>query len=136
MNELKEAALKYAEAGIAVFPLIEKDKKPLTANGFKDATTDREKIEEWWSVHPNANVGIATGDMSGGIVAIDMDVDKDKDKDNPKNDQQNNQGDKDVDLEQKEMDNILNRAKKVEKMLPPSSLNPQSGGKDPVIRDW
>ena len=81
MNELKEAALRYAATGIAVFPLIEKDKKPLTANGFKDATTDPEKIEEWWSVHPNANVGIATGDMSGGIVAIDMDVDKEKDKD-------------------------------------------------------
>ena len=69
----------------------------------------------------------------------DQDKDKDRDKDDkgdPKNDQQNNQSDKDVDLEQKEMDNILNRAKKVEKMLPPSSLNPQSGGKDPVIRDW
>ena len=70
------------------------------------------------------------------------DKDKDKndgkdkdDKDNQK-DQQDDSGDKNVDLEQKEMDNILNRAKKVEKMLPPSSLNPQSGGKDPVIRDW
>ena len=81
MNELKEAALRYAAAGIAVFPLIERDKKPLTANGFKDATTDPEKIEEWWSVHPNANVGIATGDMSGGLVAIDMGIDKEKGKD-------------------------------------------------------
>ena len=69
----------------------------------------------------------------------DKDKDKDKDdkddKDNQK-DQQDDSGDKNIDLEQKEMDNILNRAKKVEKMLPPSSLNPQSGGKDPVIRDW
>ena len=66
----------------------------------------------------------------------DKNDDKDKDdKDNQK-DQQDDSGDKNVDLEQKEMDNILNRAKKVEKMLPPSSLNPQSGGKDPVIRDW
>lgn len=81
MNELKEAALRYAAAGIAVFPVIEKDKKPLTANGFKDATTNIDKINEWWSVHPNANVGIATGDMSGGLVAIDMDIDKDKGKD-------------------------------------------------------
>ena len=66
------------------------------------------------------------------------DEDKDKDKDDKDNqkDQQDGSGDKNVDLEQKEMDNILNRAKKVEKMLPPSSLNPQSGGKDPVIRDW
>ena len=72
------------------------------------------------------------------------DEDKDKDKDDkdkddksdPKNGQQNNPDDKNIDMEQKEMDNILNRAKKVEKMLPPSSLNPQSGGKDPVIRDW
>ena len=69
------------------------------------------------------------------------DKDKDKDKDNKddkdnQKDQQDDSGDKNVDLEQKEMDNILNRAKKVEKMLPPSSLNPQSSGKDPVIRDW
>lgn len=81
MNELKEAALRYAKIGLAVFPLIERDKKPLTANGFKDATTDPAKIEEWWSIHPNANVGVATGQISGGLVAIDMDVDKEKDKD-------------------------------------------------------
>lgn len=80
MNELKEAALSYAKKGLAVFPLIEKDKKPLTANGFKDATTDPAKIEEWWAIHPNANIGIATGQISGGLVAIDMDIDKDKDK--------------------------------------------------------
>lgn len=80
MNELKEAALSYAKKGLAVFPLIEKDKKPLTANGFKDATTDPAKIEEWWTIHPNANIGLATGQISGGLVAIDMDIDKDKDK--------------------------------------------------------
>lgn len=79
-NDLKEAALSYAARGLSVFPLIEKDKKPLTVNGFKDATTDPAKIEEWWTIHPNANVGIATGDVSGGLVAIDMDIDKEKDK--------------------------------------------------------
>ena len=80
-NELKEAALKYAEMGLAVFPLIPKDKKPLTENGFKNATTNPEKIEEWWTIHPDANIGIATGQMSGGIVVIDMDIDKEEGKD-------------------------------------------------------
>ena len=80
-NELLQCALNYAKKGLAVFPLIPRDKKPLTANGFKDATTDEAKIKEWWSIHPDANIGIATGQISGGIVVIDMDVDKEKDKD-------------------------------------------------------
>ena len=80
-NELKETALKYADMGLAVFPLIPKEKKPLTENGFKNATTDPGKIEEWWTIHPDANIGIATGEMSGGLVVIDMDIDKEKDKD-------------------------------------------------------
>ena len=83
-----------------------------------------------------------TGMEKDNDSSDDKDKDKDKNDGKDKNDkgnqkdQQDNPGDKNVDLEQKEMDNILNRAKKVEKMLPPSSLNPQSGGKDPVIRDW
>ena len=60
MNEFKEAALKYAKMGLAVFPLAERDKHPLTANGFKNATTDPAKINEWWTIHPDANIGIAT----------------------------------------------------------------------------
>jgi len=81
MNELKEAALQYAKIGLAVFPLIPRDKKPLTENGFKNATTDPARIEDWWNIHPDANIGIATGQMSGGICVIDMDVDKEEDKD-------------------------------------------------------
>ena len=81
MNELKEAALNYAKIGLAVFPLIPRDKKPLTENGFKNATTDPGKIEDWWTIHPDANIGIATGQMSNGVCAIDMDVDTDEGKD-------------------------------------------------------
>lgn len=81
MNELKEAALHYAEIGLAVFPLKEQTKYPLTNNGFKDATTDLEQVERWWSRNPTANIGIATGQLSGGLVVIDMDVDKEMDKD-------------------------------------------------------
>ena len=81
MNELKQSAIEYAQMGLAVFPLIPKDKRPLTANGFKDATTDVEKVEYWWNIHPDANIGIATGRPSGGIVVVDMDIDDDEDKD-------------------------------------------------------
>lgn len=34
--------------------------------------------ESWWSRWPTANIGIATGAVSGGLVVIDLDVDKDK----------------------------------------------------------
>ena len=48
MNELLEAAKKYANMGLAVFPLRVKGKEPITENGFKDATTDIRIIAEIW----------------------------------------------------------------------------------------
>ncbi len=40
-------ALAYAKAGLEVFP-VGADKKPLTAHGFKDATTNEVVIRAWW----------------------------------------------------------------------------------------
>ncbi|HET6497081.1 MAG TPA: bifunctional DNA primase/polymerase, partial [Thermoleophilia bacterium] len=68
-NGLLDAALAYAELGYAVFPCARGSKKPLTENGFKDATTDAAQIEAWWSKWPNANIGMATE----GLVVIDED---------------------------------------------------------------
>jgi RecA-family ATPase len=73
MPTLKESALHYAEQGFAVFPLIPREKKPATTNGFKDATTDPKQISFWWDMDPNYNIGIATGKPSGGLVVIDID---------------------------------------------------------------
>lgn len=73
MPTLKESALHYAEQGFAVFPLIPREKKPATANGFKNATTDLKQISFWWDMDPNYNIGIATGKPSGGLVVIDID---------------------------------------------------------------
>jgi hypothetical protein len=67
------AALAYAPEGLAVFPL--NGKRPLTLHGFKDATTDEARIREYWQKWPDANIGIATGAVSGIIV---LDVDKRK----------------------------------------------------------
>jgi hypothetical protein len=69
MNGLLAAALRYAELGYQVFPCIPGGKTPLTKHGFRDATTDAEQIEQWWTLHPTANVAIATT----GLLVIDVD---------------------------------------------------------------
>lgn len=70
---LLDAALLYASAGFAVFPLRPQSKEPIGgSHGCKDATKDVKLIKEWWSATPHANVGIATGPESG-VVVLDVD---------------------------------------------------------------
>ena len=68
----REAALAYARRGWAVLPLRPRGKEPLTEHGVRDATTDPATIEAWWNRWPDANVGIATGAVSG-LVVLDVD---------------------------------------------------------------
>lgn len=77
-ENMKDWALMYAGLGFAVFPLRPRDKRPATENGFKTATTDKQRISDWWDKYPDCNIGIATGSMSGGLVVIDLDIDEDK----------------------------------------------------------
>ena len=72
MNDLEYHAHQYAAAGMAVIPL-KKDKTPLTDHGLKDASKDDSTITSWWSKWPEANIGIVTGQVSGGICVIDQD---------------------------------------------------------------
>ena len=69
MQEALDYAVQYR---LPVFPL--NGKKPLTEHGFKDATTDPNQIRTWWERFPNANIGIATGE----VIVIDVDQDPDK----------------------------------------------------------
>lgn len=79
MENLKDWALYYATVlGLSVFPLRPRSKQPATANGFKAATTNAKLIADWWDDHPDSNIGIATGSMSGGLVVVDLDIDEDK----------------------------------------------------------
>lgn len=84
-----QAAIEYAEQGFQVFPLwwVRADntcacgvkdcpsvgKHPiaqLAPNGLKNATSDLQQIEKWWSAYPDANIGIATGN---GLAVLDAD---------------------------------------------------------------
>jgi len=69
-----EAALQYARSGIPVFPCNPLDKKPLTPNGFYDATTDEAQIQAWWTQWPNAMIAAPTGAKSNMWV-LDTDLD-------------------------------------------------------------
>ena len=65
-----EAALRYAEAGYPVFPCAASQKRPATANGLNDASTDPDKIAAWWNANPTANVAIRTD----GLLVLDLDA--------------------------------------------------------------
>jgi len=72
-DALLVAALQYAAHGWPIFPCRPRGKEPLTAHGFHDATTDLDQIAAWWAETPDANIGLATGAVSG-VDVIDLDA--------------------------------------------------------------
>jgi hypothetical protein len=64
-------ALELAHRGIPVFPCDPQTKRPLTKNGFKDATADPDQVHLWWTEHPDALIGVSTGEK---FVVIDVDL--------------------------------------------------------------
>ena len=70
----KSSAVKYAENGFPVFPC--NCKIPLTKNGYKDASKEIEKVQKLFSDHPNANIGLVTGKVSG-VWVLDIDTKND-----------------------------------------------------------
>jgi bifunctional DNA primase/polymerase-like protein len=71
-SSLARAAEWYAARGWPVFPLIPRDKKPLTEHGLKDASTDKIVVGKWWEKEPSANIGVVMGDLSG-LFTVDID---------------------------------------------------------------
>src|SRR5215212_12285403 len=69
---LLKAALVYARRGIPVFPCEPGGKRPLTYNGFWDASVDLRLVDAWWGRWPGANLGVPTGERSG-LLVLDVD---------------------------------------------------------------
>lgn len=67
---MKKYARAYAGAGIPIFPLIPRDKRPATKNGFHNATADLAQINKWWTENPHYNIGLP---VLPGSVVIDTD---------------------------------------------------------------
>lgn len=93
-NALLKAALEYAARGWPVFPCwwiengrcacpkgAEPDhsspgKHPIAnaaPHGVKNAVVDPKQITKWWTRWPKANIGLATGVVSG-LVVVDLDI--------------------------------------------------------------
>lgn len=66
------AAVTLARRGFAVFPCRPADKTPLTAHGFKDASTDVSEVARMFSgAGPAAMIGLPTG-VVNGVIVVDI----------------------------------------------------------------
>jgi hypothetical protein len=64
-------ALALARQGLPIFTCRCIDKRPLTQNGFKDASADPDIVHRWWQRWPRAYIGVPTGEK---FVVIDCDL--------------------------------------------------------------
>lgn len=71
---LQRAAADYIGRGLAVIPLRRGQKEPATIHGINDWSDNPGQVDVWWGRDAWYNVGIVTGQPSGGVFAIDLDV--------------------------------------------------------------
>ena len=65
-------ALAYASRGWPVFPCQPGQKTPATWHGYRDATTDPDRIAAWFSLLPRWNLAIATGKPGPDVLDVDQ----------------------------------------------------------------
>src|SRR3990167_3886635 len=67
-------ALRYYEAGFSVFPLTPKSKRPMIKWGrYQKERADQAAIATWWGEFADAGIAIVAGEISGGLVVLDID---------------------------------------------------------------
>jgi hypothetical protein len=77
MTELlpREAALLYLSFGWSVVPLRPREKRPLIRwEIYQKEHPSAEQVEKWFDEHPDANVGVVTGAISGVSCPIQLNL--------------------------------------------------------------
>jgi hypothetical protein len=74
LSQMGQQALLWARAGVPVFPIRPRDKRPACRNGLLDATVDQERITRAWLDHPDLKIGVRCG-MPSQLVVLDVDGD-------------------------------------------------------------
>jgi len=70
-NKVLTQALACAERGWPVFPCQPGQKAPATTHGYRDASTDPQRISRWFRRRPDLNLAIATGAPGPDILDVD-----------------------------------------------------------------
>lgn len=76
LDIIRSYADYYAKQGFAVIPLVHNTKRPATKHGIKDGSSDAVEVAKLFAPYSEAycpNIGIVTGEISGGIIVIDCD---------------------------------------------------------------
>jgi len=70
---LVDIALSLLRKNKPVFPVVRQTKKPWVAwKPYQDRLPTREEVVAWWTQWPDANIGMATGRLSG-LMVVDSD---------------------------------------------------------------
>jgi len=72
-NPMGDCAAAYARLGWSVIPIESGGKKPLVRwERYSRERASEKQVQKWWQKYPGANIGIATGKVSG-FIAVDID---------------------------------------------------------------
>ena len=72
-NQNLEHALAYLDAGFSIIPLTGKKPAVESWRAFMTALPSKDRVERCWTEHPEANIGIVTGKISG-VTVLDLDA--------------------------------------------------------------